>query len=198
MNTKRLQTAAALPAAAPEISARGANLEIEETQGPVGSHPVPEGFEIDLADLNYLRWQRVENIDLFVRLEELDPADPGEISGCSLWICGAGLDTMIRANSCEGRHVIGPVGHCVGILQAASIRRLVDESGAGASIMMGLREFYSKPHSTAFSGATLALSGGDRPEARVCFGTHCLGVLRPWLVERFLECARIRIDLEDK
>jgi hypothetical protein len=123
----------------------------------------------------------------------LYPADPGQLSGAVLYLLQAGPHTCIHASlASESRHILG-------YFNAASIRRLVDEAETGASIAMGLREYYPVDSSQdRFSGATLALSGGDSPEARLCFGAHCLGVLRGDLLAKFLKCAAIRIGLEIK
>ena len=63
---------------------------------------------------------------------------------------------------------------------------------AGGAFMMSLRELYPYVRPDAFSGATLTFCGRHQPEIRLCFGAHCLGVLRAPLLTAFLRCARAR------
>jgi hypothetical protein len=195
MNTELLQTAAALPAAAPEIGAT-ANSQITNAAGEAASSPIPKDFEFDLADPRECEYRKRGNIDLFARLEEIDPYDlPGQLSDFVLRIIEGGSCINLQAES--GR-VPQPYGgystHLLGHLSPASIRRFVEEAETGAAIAIGLREYDEETR--PFNGAVLSFSGGDRPELRLCLGGHCFGALRGELVRKFLSCARIRLDME--
>jgi hypothetical protein len=177
-------TAAAPTAAVPKKCAC-ASSQTALAPGQAGSSPAPEGFEIDLSDPSEYNHRKNRSIDLFVRLEELHPADPGQLGGAVLYLGAGGPHTFIHATlACESRHILG-------YFNAASIRRLVEEAKTGASIAIGLREYYAESRQDRFSGATLAISGGESPEAQLCFGAHCFGVLRGDLLAKFLECVAI-------
>jgi hypothetical protein len=85
-----------------------------------------------------------------------------------------------------------PMIHCLGYLDAGDVARFANEATTGEGFVMSLRELYPYARADAFSGATLIFFGGDEPKIHLCFGAHCLGVLRGRLLAAFLECARAR------
>ena len=153
--------------------------------------------EVDLADPDSAAYRRDESVDLFVRLEELYPGDPGQLSGAVLRIMGSDRDARLVA---EIGDVLQPYGgtapHCLGYLDVPDLRQLAVE-GANERGFVDLWELYPEMRSGTFwlSGATLNFSGGNVPDIQLCFGEHCLGVLRGKLLTAFLECARIRTGL---
>jgi len=156
-------------------------------------------IEADLAEPEAIKWVERSATSLFVRLEELDPGDPGQLSGAALHIIDSAQWTYVDA---EIGNTAQPYGgettHCVGYLKGEDLHRLAlaDPSDFRDRFSVALRELYCG--SVGFSGATLILFAGEAPELRLCFGTHCLGVLRGDLLGRFFDSLRRRCALEQR
>ena len=194
MNSDSLESAAASTATAQGSMASADSQNVNPRGQRGGSTPAIEEHEIDLGATATCRDLRDRTVDAIVRLQELDPGDEGELSGSVLRIIESFKGVGIVA---EGGEVEQPDGHrsrhCFGWLNGASTRRLMEDTAAGASITMDMRESYSEwGGPDEFTGAALSISGGRVPEVRLCFGAHCLGVLRGHTVWRFLDCIKIR------
>jgi len=152
----------------------------------------------DLADSASAERSANQNETMFALLEERYPGDPGQISGCALYITEGGRYAWLSAHihCAEQRGGGGPLSHCLGYLDAEGARVLVEQSSKGIPFAVALREMYPQVRPGAFSGATLNYFGDDGPEIRLYVGSHCLGVLRGQLMAAFLECARVRLGFE--
>lgn len=140
-------------------------------------------LEINLGDPGAMsggHW-RCGATNAFIRLEEIYPADPGELSGAELRIIESGDNLNMAA-------LIGH--HWVGCLDArhlgafsATLQAEPDEF-----LEMSLFEFewqYMHP----LSGAKLVYNRGI---LGLYMGKHCLGVAGGNLLKAFLECASYR------
>jgi hypothetical protein len=131
-------------------------------------------------------------------LEELRPGDPGELSGCALFLNEGGKDTYLTAEIGHTPQRKGsPLCHCLGYLDTAEFQVLVERADGGERFTLALwdREWGKPPY---YSGATLIFFGGEKPEMQLCFGSHCLGVLRGRTLTALLECAHLRLGLDVK
>jgi hypothetical protein len=186
-----LRTAAA-PTAAVLETKTGANSQIMKAPEPSGSSPaIKKPVEVDLGAPGAAVYWEDPRVELFVRLEELYPGDPGQLSGAALRISESGPCAELRAET--GDIPDGSRGlHCLGYLTAEEVEDFARKFHRGGAFMVSLREPY--PHATpdAFSGAELTFAGDLQPEIRLGFGRHCLGVLREPLLSVFLRCARVR------
>jgi hypothetical protein len=208
----KLKRKASLVAAAPSAAAipKSARFssEIISTAGrPAERASTPlRPFEADLADhpASAKHWADPA-MSLFAQLEELYPADPGQLSGCSLYINEGGRYTCLSAEIAYAPQKDGSVlNHRLGDLGAEESKWLFEAMRGntpltcdGASFVLPLSEQYP-PRATpgAFTGATLAYFGGHDPEMRLCVGSHCLGVLRLPVLMFFRECASVRLKLD--
>jgi hypothetical protein len=183
-----IQAAALLPAVASQT--RGM---VSASHPPVLAHPV----EVDLADAEAAWHIGNSGTDLFVLLEEGYAGDPGQLSGISLRISGSGRFTTLTAEGASPQRDGSQLSHCWGYLQGAELALVgADSKDAEAGFSIRLRELYPEVKPDSYSGAHLALCAGENPELQVCFGTHCMGVLRARLLTRFLKCVRQRCEAE--
>jgi hypothetical protein len=207
MNRKSsLRTAAASAAAVLETNAtkdlfeRGRRIVMEASSQHMnapehaGSSPaIKKPVEVDLASPSAAAYWSDPTVELFARLEELYPGDPGQLSGVDLRIAQSGPYAWLAAQIGAGTQPDGaPAIHCFGHLKADEVARFAEEAFMGAGFVTSLHELYPYVRPDAFSGAALIFFGGDEPKIQLCFGAHCLGVLRGPLLTAFLECARLR------
>jgi len=185
---------AVLTAAVLQTSA-GANAQLMNAPEHSGSFPaIKKPVEVNLADPGTAVYWEDSRVDAFVRLEELYPADPGQLSGAILRI---GLSDPSADLSAEIGNILQPDGsrgiHSLGYLSPEDLKDFVRGVHRGGPFMMSMRELCPHLRPDAFSGAELIFCGWHQPQIRLCFGTHCLGVLRDGgLLEVFLHCARNR------
>jgi hypothetical protein len=154
--------------------------------------------EVDLGSPEAARHISYAGTDLFVRLEELFPGDPGELSGAELRIHESGEYTIVSALGCAIQRD-GFVGcHSYGFLDGPDLAFVgaSDPADSSAAFCLRLRELYPEIRPDAYSGANLTLFSGERPELRVSFGSHCVGVLRGELLGTFLACVHQRCAME--
>jgi hypothetical protein len=151
-------------------------------------------FTVDLAHAGAVDYFKDGDIDAYVRLEEADPADPGQQSGLSLHMTGLGeclhLGAELDAVQQEGTMLT----HCLGLLRFEDVTPLIasDATSVTAFASLCLREVYFDEYAERPSGGRLELHGGDDAELRVVFGAHIFGVLRGHLLSAFLNCLRLR------
>jgi hypothetical protein len=142
--------------------------------------------EVDIIDPVATEYLRDESVDVFARLEEADPADPGQLSGCSLRIMNCGsvqLRVDIDANQRDGsRH-----SHCLGEVDDRDLSSIADADLANEADSFSIPAFPA--------GVFLVLAAGAEPEMSVCIRAHCLGVLRGRALAAFLGCLRTRCEL---
>jgi len=122
-------------------------------------------------------------IDL--KLEELHPADPGELSGVVVTMLDDGGEYACL-NACFAG---GTVHHCLGYLNDRPLRSFLRAAvarvlGGGAfdggfDLVAELGELYPQIEPPRPSGAELRCAGiGEDTELAVYFGTHCFGIRR--------------------
>jgi hypothetical protein len=158
-------------------------------------HAAP--LEVDLADPDAARHIGNSMTELYVRLEELHPADPGQLSGTFLRVMQSGAEFTFLNAQCAALQPDGSQGfHIYGWLDGAELAYIgsVDSTDETGSFVVRLREHYAyRPdRPDCYSGASLILFAGDDPELQVSFGGHSLGVLRGQLLTNFLWCVRQR------
>lgn len=189
--------ATAAPTAAVLQTSAGANAQIMNAPKHSGSFPaIRKPIEVDLADSKAEAYWRDSTVGLFVRLEELHPGDPGQLSGVLLHIL-TGCEFPIL--NVEIGDVLQPYGgrmpHCLGYLDVRELAQFANQTRACTIARATLRECYPEIRPDVFSGAEMIFVGDCEPvgpQIRVQFGTHCLGILRGELVTRFLQCVRDR------
>lgn len=146
--------------------------------------------EVDLADpatMEEGHW-RCSDTDVFLRLEEMYPGDPGQLSGACLKICDSGAYATFRAE-------IGT--HCLGYLDDESLAEFIAAlSVPRPEFQIGLSELYPQVQPLRPSGATLLCTDDQGfyadPKVGLYFGNHCLGVVRGELLDVFLKCLTYR------
>jgi hypothetical protein len=189
-----LRTAAASTAAVLETSA-SANSQIMNAPEHTESSPIiRKPIEVNLADPGAADYRGDGAVELFAQLEELYPGDPGQRSGVVLRISEYGPHVWLVAEigNVQQSYDDGPSTHCLGFLRGEEVGQFAEEATTGAGFVTSLRELYHHAHPDALSGATLIFFGRDEPEIQLCFGAHCLGVLRGRLLTALLESARTR------
>ncbi len=191
MNLNRrtfIQAAALLPAVASQT--RGM---VSASHSPVLSHPL----EVDLAEPGAARHIGNSATEVYVRLEELYPGDPGQLSGASLRIMDSGKFTALNAECSSLQRDGSQLAHAYGCLSAEDLVCVgaADPTDAGAGFFLRFLETFPRIRPERYSGASLILVAGGEPELRVCFGNHCLGVLRGQLLTTFLACVRQRCEM---
>jgi hypothetical protein len=114
------------------------------------------------------------------------------LSGAVLRIGASDPSADLRAEI-DGTADGSQVPHSLGYLSPEDLKNFVRGVHRAGPFMMSMRELYPHTRPDAFSGAELIFCGWHQPEIRLCFGTHCVGVLRDGgLLEVFLHCARYR------
>ena len=175
------------PEPAPAVPRRQAR--VSSSNLPACTHPV----EVDLADPDAERHIGNSGTNVYVCLEELHPADPGQLSGARLRILESGRYTLLNAESTVLLRGGEKGSHWYGCLDGAELAAICQTPGT--PFFIRLREFYFETRPAPYSGLSLTHFSGDDPELRACFGTHCLGVLRGGLLLRFLNCLRQRCEM---
>jgi len=154
-------------------------------------------IEIDVADVRFSNrkfW--LAHADLFAQLEELHPGDPGEVSGAELRVSEKGEYAWLTANIGKGDV---PASHCMGYLEGARLGTflagcLALVTGIGTHPARTeetelLNELYPEAYPSRPSGAMLVCDGRT---LKLCFGSHCFGVLYGAKLRSFLERALAR------
>jgi hypothetical protein len=183
MNRRRFfQTAAA-------ASAFG--LQTNASPREIGTRPNGgrKPFETEIADPKAPWYFRDACVDVFARLEELDPGDPGQLSGCSLRILDFDrLTAETDAIQRDGTRF----SHCIGFVDAEEFAPmcLADRT---VSLEIALRELGSR----AYSGVWLTLTPGDEPTLTAHTPHHTFGILRGRHLKLFLGCLRTRFQMAE-
>jgi hypothetical protein len=164
------------------LQSRGRSVSLP----PVSKAPI----EVDLANPDAARHIGNPGTDFFVLLEEMYPGDPGQLSGTSVRIMQSGKHTILNAEVTSAQRDGTLLSHCYGYLNGAELAHIA----VAKTFQLRLRELYPEVRPGRYSGAILTLSAGSHPELQVCFGNHCLGVLRGRLLARFLDCVRQRTE----
>jgi hypothetical protein len=174
-------------------AAAASSLPAAETSTRLGpqSVPYPLPFEADIADPGYMAHVADEKMDLFVSLEEAEPADPGELSGAKLWIHERGAGTYVSAGIGD---TLQPMGyrssHWLGWLDASKTAALALAAGRGFSVP------FAEARRPRWQSIWLHFSPGENSELNLEISGHSLGVLRGEPLARFLDCIRKRRALK--
>ncbi len=142
-------------------------------------------YEADVCDPRFADpqlWKRDE-VDVVLHLSEMDPGDPGELSGADLRLTGSGDCAVLTPEF--GHHVLG-------ILPSEHARQFVGRALASFSLpdymLSGkLAEFYGE--AGRFSGAELHFEGGPNPSLQVRCGEHVFGLAQGASLREFLNRA---------
>lgn len=151
--------------------------------------------EADLAEPGAAQYGGSHNIELFVRLEEQFPGDPGQLSGAVLRIIDAGESIYLHASI---GNTLQPYGgstpHWLGSMDTRDVKRLASFDPNGDDCESEAAPF-TDPRIQGQPWALWAvLYPGDAPELRLESGGHSFGVLRGELLSRFFNCLRQRVE----
>lgn len=155
----------------------------------------PEPHTADIAAPDFLRHIADESISMFVRLEELDPPDPDQLSGARLWINETGEDTDVSADFGDTLQFDGNrTSHFLGSLRDLRTASLAvaDPTAADEEFSVGFSECSDGPNDRV----RLVFQCGENAELRLELAGYCLGVLRGELLNRFFYCVRKRRALK--
>jgi len=151
--------------------------------------------EVDLDSRSADEYLQDGRVDLVSRLEEVDPADPGILSGASLRIMDIGPQTRLTAEIDAIQRDGTRLSHCIGTSDDPA--PLIENdltSSAEKPVQLWLRELEYRPRTGVYSGATIQLFGGEAPELLVCVGPHAVGVLRGRSLTAFLDSLNFRLS----
>lgn len=151
-------------------------------------------YTIDLADPGAAAQMSNRDMEIFVRLEESEPADPGELSGARLHICEYGQWTVLGVTIGDTLQPQGyRTGHQLGWVRAEALAEIAPTTPRTAV------EDFSVPVTDSQDEtryrAWLMFSAGENPELRLNLYGHCLGVLRGEVLNSLFMCLRRRLAL---
>ena len=190
MNRRSFFQAAALTTVA--AIKGGASPSSNDAGVPAPENGTQKPTEVNLSSLKEPGCRSDPGIDLFVYLESLYAADPGEFTGVTLRLQFAGSHLMLKAEFAgiaEGQQTL----HCLGHLWVDEVIQLVESAANYESYLLSLHEFYSN---RGYSGLRLEYLAVGKPQLQCVSGAHCLGVLRGRMLTEFIECARLRINTD--
>ncbi|MDR3701999.1 MAG: hypothetical protein P4L56_20290 [Candidatus Sulfopaludibacter sp.] len=168
-----------------------------QSKGRVSLPQLPaRPLQVDLADPDSRPYLRDRMIDVYVRLEELDPCDPGELSGARLIISDRGAELIVSAGIGDTLQptTVAPKGfrtsHLLGSTKRGGVAPMLDfEPTSGDSFFITLQD----AGRADYSAVRLVLFWDeDEPQLRLYLANHCLGVLSAVSLVRFFECLRMR------
>lgn len=138
-------------------------------------------LDVDLANPAASKYLHTSAVSGFARMEELDPADPGEMSGAELRVGDAGAAVSLSARI--GTHALGYV-HGEQLARFVSRARKPKDETFGTLLTLDQTR----------SGAVLQYLPRPEPQIRLemGFAHHCLGVLRGANLRRLMEWATVR------
>ena len=186
-------------AAASALAVRGVGSQPMNAPKPTKSLPLrSKPADIDLSDAMSAAWRGDPDVAHFVMLEEMHPADPGELSGAALWVGEKGREVIFNAELVKGRGPAGLMGHCLGYLPAWLASACAAQARENReNLQVGLYELYSDATGGRYSGASLRSECGENPELQLWFGEHCLGVTRGPLLAAFLDCVLMHSEASE-
>jgi len=162
-----------------ETHGEGRRAGAEEGK-PTSIDVMQPGFEEFLAD---------QTVDITVKAEELDPADPGQLSGASLTVSLPQEDAAVSVK----------VGcHNLGLVAGAPLLRFLAESLAiinrepSAKKACGATLADCQPIDGRLSIFRLQVAGELAPTLTIVGGQHVFGIIRGEALRRFLEAATLR------
>ncbi len=169
-------------AAAPAVLKTNATAGVKT---PFASKPV----EADLVHPDSKQHLHDPSVDLFVRLEEEDAGDPGQLSGAALRILDTGSSMYVVAETAAPQRDGSMHSHCWGALDAQAAAVLITPPADGVSTIVPLRDPAER-----FTGAWIEISAEEERELRLLLPTHVFGVLRGPGVVVFLRALETRLE----
>lgn len=187
-----------LPFAPKDVQARPieAGLEADEESDfirvPLLSARIHHPIEIDLEIPDTMAWWRYGPTNAYVKLKEIEAPSGPDPESDPLRFSGAELrfhDDGKYLNFCA---LMGN-SHWLGYLpqESAAMFFLALSRDAGETHSVLLFEFYNRDR-YPLSGARLIYAPGVEPALSLCFGSHCLGVVKGRPLAALLECAAYR------
>jgi len=159
-------------------------------KGDCGEATEAKPIEVDVMEEGYEAFLGDMAVDVCVKLEELDPADPGELSGAKISVLPREEPTL---NVTLGSHYLGLVA---GAPLFRFLSECVDviEQGPAAKKACAVRLASCQPIDGKLSPFELELAGAPAPSLKIVAtgGGHCFGVLRGEALRRFLEVGLAR------
>lgn len=154
-------------------------------------------LEVDLSDPGAQSYLGDHLTDVYVRLEELNPCDLGELSGARLTISenGAWLNVSARIGDTLQPRTVAPEGfrttHLLGFVQGDETAPLLsfDPARGGDSFAVTLQDADDPDYSAV---RLILFANEGKSQLRLYLSTHCLGVLNGDLLARFFQCLRRR------
>lgn len=188
MNRRMFFQRTALLPAVLQSGAKGSNLSARAAVPALGP------FEADLAKPGALKYVDRSAVELFVRLEEENPADPGELSGARLHVIDSGACMSLSASIGD---VLQPYGertsHWLGLMGVETVTRLLLAVDNETEFAI----YFEAERGKAWNPVQVQIYAGENPELKLRISGHCLGVLRGELLKRLFDCLRKRCALGD-
>jgi hypothetical protein len=157
----------------------------------IASRPHPALAEVDIADHDAMTQGAGRNTQIFARLQEMNPADQGELSGAVLRILDGGNDIGLNAELGDTIQRGGyRTHHLLGWLDADDTIRIASRNPDTEEEDFSV--CFHDSQDQAYSRTWLSFCAGKAPELRLEIAGHCLGVLRGKLLVRFFDCLRMR------
>ncbi|HEY1206607.1 MAG TPA: hypothetical protein VGF05_18080 [Bryobacteraceae bacterium] len=134
------------------------------------------GFDVSDQKFSDPRYWMGDDIASFLLLEELNPGDPGELSGAKLVLCGdlGEEDSAVLAEVADH--------HRIGFLPGVTAKELAQLTLQGIhdpdtvlEAKLGDAEDMS---CVRFKGCVLHFEGGPTPSLTLYLGEHCFGIAR--------------------
>jgi hypothetical protein len=123
------------------------------------------------------------NMELHTQLEEMEPADPGELSPAFIRIFETGEDTCLTA---------GLAYHVLGCVTAETVREFLNLCRTGREFEVALVDL-DPNRVREKTGASLKFeTAGENRSLGLYMGQHCFGVLRGTRLEAFLGACQTR------
>jgi len=182
MSTRRpfLQAAALLTATASQSSGR-----VNTTAPNVAVN------EIDIGDPANTDIQCQIPEDAYVQLFELNPPDPGMLSGARLHILNRGRETGVIVDI--GTQFLGFVEYA-GIMRFfAAVEERVEWAETGMELIEKLPALMGGPETELYGNGGWITLIPDQHELRLTFSRHCFGFLKGRLADKFIRCLRHRL-----
>lgn len=186
MNLNRrtfFQAAALLPVAV--LQSKGRTIPPQEAAKPAV-------VEVDLAEPGAAEYIGRHETDLFVRLEEMDPADLSELTGAILRIGDSGENVCILATMGDTLQREGHrTSHLLGLISQPLVAAIASHNPRNPEDGF-IARFPDSQDRQSRSPLQLQLFAGEAPELGLYISSHCLGMLRGELLLRFFDCLRKR------
>jgi hypothetical protein len=148
---------------------------------------------VDLAEPGAMKYIDRRETEIFQRLEETDPGDPGVLSCAVLRIAEGGEDMVLSAEIGDTLQKDGNrIPQLLGFLQGPSVDAMASTDLNVEGVLSFAMPAIQNPR---LQGAELLLFCGQGPALYLRLGNFCLGVLPGPELVRFWDCLRRRCSL---